>query len=70
MEYDVVLAESLPELIRVVNELIRVGWAPHGGVSINRVLISWENGDGSEQQTIQTMLIQAMVRQTVAGESL
>jgi hypothetical protein len=48
MEYKVVSAENIDKLQRLVNESIREGWQPLGGVC------AWTNG---------ALLLQAMTRQ-------
>jgi predicted SAM-dependent methyltransferase len=35
MEYTVVYAESIQELVRLVNDAVQAGWRPQGGVSVS-----------------------------------
>lgn len=62
MEYKVLIASDAASLSEVVNEAIRAGWMPQGGVAVTQYSRVWENvRKGCAEYETETVCAQAMV---------
>ncbi len=58
-EYKIVMSQAPAELAKLINELIKEGWIPTGGVAITQSPVSKQVGD---YLATETMSHQAMVK--------
>lgn len=63
MEYDILEAETIPELKTRVQAYLQEGWRPLGGIATTAVWMTYDNSrSGHFEQRIVQAYVQAMTR--------